>query len=90
MARVIWSREALLHLELIAEYIDQFDPEAAQRFARRLIEAGESLHEFTLRGRSDAGGIRRLSIVRPYVIRHRVADDAVLTLGIRHARRAAP
>jgi len=49
MARVVWTREALANLELIRAYIQQFDPGAAQRMARRLIEAGDSLRTFPQR-----------------------------------------
>ncbi|HLV07687.1 MAG TPA: type II toxin-antitoxin system RelE/ParE family toxin [Croceibacterium sp.] len=90
MAQVVWSREALFHLDLIAAYIDQFNPEAGQRFARRLFEAGESLQQFPHRGHPDGGGGRVLAIVRPYLIRYRIADDTVLILDIRHGRRGAP
>jgi len=57
MARIVWTREALENVRLIRAYIDQFDPGAAQRMARRLVEAGNSLAVAPNRGRPVAGGV---------------------------------
>lgn len=54
MARVVWTREALAHVEAIRFYIGQFDPAAAQRLAARLIDAGNGLRAFPRGGRSVA------------------------------------
>jgi plasmid stabilization system protein ParE len=43
MARVIWSREALARLDLISLYIAEFNPVAADKMARKLLDAGNSL-----------------------------------------------
>jgi toxin ParE1/3/4 len=86
MARVVWTREALSNIELIRAYIQQFDPGAAQRMARRLIEAGDSLREFPERGRLVADGRRELPTVPPYIIRYRIEADRVFILRIRHGR----
>jgi len=86
MARVVWTREALANLELIRAYIQQFNPGAAQRMARRLIEAGDSLRTFPERGRPVANGRRELPTVPPYIIRYRVEGEDVLILRIRHGR----
>ena len=85
MARIVWTREALASLELIRTYIHQFDPRAAQRMARRLIEAGDSLRDFPDRGRLAAGGRRELVTIPPYIIRYRFDGERVFILGIRHS-----
>jgi plasmid stabilization system protein ParE len=86
MARVIWSRDALSHLELITSYIAQFDPAAADRFAIRLINAGESLSAYPRRGRPTAEGWRELPTIPPYIIQYEVRGDAVHILHVRHGR----
>lgn len=87
MARVVWTREALTNVELIRVYIHEFDPAAAGRMARRLIEAGDSLARFPNRGRSTGDGRRELVTIPPYIIRYRVIDDAVFVLRVRHGAR---
>jgi toxin ParE1/3/4 len=47
----------------------------------------ESLTEFPDRGRDAGEGMREMTVVRPYVIRYRVAEDAVFILRIRHSAR---
>jgi addiction module RelE/StbE family toxin len=85
MARIVWTREALASLELIRSYIHQFDPQAAQRMARRLIEAGDSLRDFPDRGRPASNGRREIVTISPYILRYVVDGDAVFIVGIRHA-----
>lgn len=85
MARVVWTHEALRNLELIRAYIAQFDPGAAQRMARRLIEAGNSLALAPLRGRPASAGWRELVTIPPYIIRYRVDGDTVIIGRVRHA-----
>lgn len=87
MARVVWTREALAHVEAIRIYIGQFDPAAAQRLAARIIEAGNRLHVFPRRGRSVGDGFRQLALIRPYLIRYRVEQDVVYIVGVRHGAR---
>lgn len=90
MAEVIWSDEALANLELIVDYIRQFDPRAADRMAARLIDASFRLRDFPNSGRPAGDGRRELPSVPPYVIRYRVDGDTVQILRIRHgAQRAA-
>jgi toxin ParE1/3/4 len=90
VAEVAWTREALVHLELIRAYIRQFDPDAARRFARRLIDAGESLRDFPDRGRPAGDGKRELPIVPPYVIRYEIHGEVVYIVSIRHSRQDDP
>jgi toxin ParE1/3/4 len=85
MARIVWTREALASLELIRSYIHQFDPQAAQRMARRLIEAGDSLRTFPDRGRPVSGGRRELVTIPPYIIRYKFDGERVFIVGVRHS-----
>jgi len=87
LRRVVWSAEATDHLDAIAGYLEAFDPLAARRIAKRLIEVGESLCEFGERGRLAADGLREMTIVPPYILRYRVTRDEVVILQIRHGAR---
>lgn len=84
MAQVVWTREALADLAAIRSYIGQFNPEAAARFAERLIEAAESLAEFPAKGRSIGHGLRQWSLIRPYLIRYLFDGDRVYIIDIVH------
>ena len=42
MRRIVWTDEAIAHLEAIAAYVEAFNPAAARRLAERLIEAMEA------------------------------------------------
>ncbi len=84
MVRIVWTREALTNLELIRAYIHQFDPQAAQRMASRLIDAGTSLGDFPERGRTATGETRELVTVPPYALRYRLDAGTVYILRIRH------
>ena len=87
MRRVVWAQRALRDLEGIRDYIGQFAPLAAQRFALRLIATANELADHPLRGRPLAGGRRELTIIPPYLIRYRVSGDTVQILTIRHGAR---
>ena len=86
MARVIWTRGALAQLELIDNYLNQFDPHAAQDLVGHLKAAGDSLALFPDRGRPAGGGARELPTVPPYVIRYETLGDAVFIVRIKHGR----
>lgn len=88
MVRVVWTRRALADLDAIRTYIGEFSPLASQRFARRLIEAGEALRSQPERGRVISGGRRELTIIAPYLIRYRVRNEVVEILTVRHGARA--
>lgn len=80
MAEVVWTREALTNIELIRAYIQQFDPGASRRMARRLAQAADSLADFPDRGRPASEGRRELVTIPPYLIRYRVSGDIVIIL----------
>ena len=80
--RVIWSPAALGDVGRIYDYIVSFNPSAAERLARRLIEAGEQLERFPERGRPALAGTREMTIVWPYILVYEVVDDTVNVLRI--------
>lgn len=89
-AEVEWTEEAIGQLEAIRAYISISDPGAADRIARRLKEAGQSLGYFPNRGRRGTRGARELPVVPLYMIKYRVEDDQVFILSIRHGRQRPP
>jgi toxin ParE1/3/4 len=44
--RIVWTDEAIAHLEAIVTYVSVYDPAAAKRLGRKLIELADSLAEF--------------------------------------------
>lgn len=88
MRRIVWTEEAVEHLEAIVTYISAFNPAAAARLADRLIELADSLAEFPDRGRDAGGGRREMTTIWPYILRYRVESDTVIILRIRHGARA--
>lgn len=87
MHRVVWSRRAQSDLIGIRDYIGQFAPLAARRFALRLVTAADSLAEHPLRGRVLGNRRRELVAIAPYLIRYRVVGEIVEILAIRHGAR---
>src|SRR4051794_10884685 len=87
LPEIVWTDEAVEHLEAIATYISVYDPAAAGRPAQRLIELADSLGEFPQRGRDAGQGRRELTVVRPYIPRYRVEGETVFILRIRHGAR---
>ena len=84
MYRIVWTDEAVGHLEAIVAYIAAFNPIAATRLGERLIAVADSLAEFPERGRDAGEGRREMTTVRPYVLRYRVEADRVIILRVRH------
>lgn len=84
MRKIVWTEEAIEHLDAIVAYISAFNPAAAVRLGERLIELADSLAEFSERGRDVGEGRREMTTVWPYVLRYRVERDAVIILRIRH------
>lgn len=62
---IVWTNEAVGHLEAIVAYIAAFNPAAASRFGERLIAVADSLAEFPDRGRDAGDGRREMTTVRP-------------------------
>ena len=87
MRKIVWTEEAIEHLEAIVAYICAFNPAAVIRLGERLIAVADSLAEFSERGRHAGEGRREMTTVWPYVLRYRVEGDAVIILRIRHGAR---
>lgn len=87
MRRLIWSPDALRDLMEIQRYIAEFNPGAAERFFIRLKAAGDSLADFSERGRDSGRGRREHVLVKPYIIRYVVRGDEVRIMTIRHSAR---
>ena len=87
MREIVWTDEAIAHLEAIVAYIAAFNPAAADRLGGRLIEVANGLAEFSDRGRNAPAGTREMTIVWPYVLRYRVEAERVVILRIRHGAR---
>ena len=87
LPKIIWTEEAVEQLEAIVTYVSVYDPAAAERLARRLLELADSLADFPHRGRDAGDGRREMTVVWPYVLRYRVEDDRVYILRIRHGAR---
>lgn len=88
MAEVIWSDRALTNIEEINHYVRMFNVSTSHRLLRRLIDSGNRLGSFPLRGRAVRRGERVLATVHPYLIIYRLLDDgSVFILRVRHAAR---
>ncbi len=87
MKKVVWTDEAVEHLEAIVTYVSVYDPAASERLAERLIELADSLAEFPHRGRDAGEGRREMTVVWPYILRYRVQGETVFILRIRHGAR---
>jgi addiction module RelE/StbE family toxin len=89
MGEVVWSETALIQVDVIGAYIDQFNPMAAREVAAALIEAGNSLTHFPHRGRAVPGTAMRELVIAayPYIIRYRIVRDTVRILRVRHTSR---
>lgn len=81
---IVWTEDAVAHLEAIVGYIEVFNPAAAARLGERLIEVADSLAEFPERGRGAGNGMREMTTVWPYILRYRVEPERVIILRIRH------
>jgi len=87
LKKIVWTDEAVEHLEAIVTYVSVYDPAAAERLGRRLIELAESLAEFPDRGRDAGDGKREMTTVWPYILRYRVEAERVIILRLRHGAR---
>ncbi|MGL4314599.1 MAG: type II toxin-antitoxin system RelE/ParE family toxin [Sphingomonas sp.] len=87
MRRIVWTNEAVEHLEAIIAYISAFNPDAAARLGAGLIEVADSLADFPNRGPDAGGGLREMTTVWPYILRYRVEAERVIILRIRHGAR---
>ncbi|WP_343698626.1 type II toxin-antitoxin system RelE/ParE family toxin [Caulobacter sp.] len=84
---IAWSPRSRRDLEAIHAYIAQHAPMAAGRLAAALIDTVESLATHPDRGRAVNGAVRELVVIRPYLIRYRVASSRVEILRIKRSAR---
>ena len=85
--RVVWSDRAVDDLEEITTYVRGFNPAAAARLERQIVEVAESLILMPERGRP-VGRERREIVVRPpYLMRYVVVGEEIHILFVRHAAR---
>lgn len=87
MRKIVWTEEAISHLEAILAYVSAFNPGAASRLGERLIAVADGLAEFSERGRDAGEGRREMTSVWPYILRYRVEGGTVIILRIRHGAR---
>ena len=86
--QVLWAPIALRQVEQIFDYLEQFNPRAAEAVAVALITAGNSLKTFPHRGRPVAKTNKREIIaIYPYLIRYRIIGNTVRILRVRHTAR---
>ena len=93
MARIIYSKTALLDLEKFADFLLEIDPQAAAETVDLIQEAVTVLKRHPLIGRRVETDLRELVISRGktgYVALYSYESDqdAVLILAIRHQREA--
>ena len=87
VAKVIWTDKALAGLTSIIDWISADRPRAAVRIADKIMRAGDSLDQFSERGRTISRDRRELIVMAPYLIRYRVEGARVTILEVRHAAR---
>jgi addiction module RelE/StbE family toxin len=91
VAKVVYSRRALDHIERAFEFLRDKNPEAAQSAVKAIQSAVDNLAAHPLVGRRLEGELRELIISyghSGYVALYRflIANDEVRILAIRHQR----
>ncbi|ATQ42578.1 type II toxin-antitoxin system RelE/ParE family toxin [Caulobacter mirabilis] len=87
MWRVVWARRARDDLKRIRAFIAKDNPLAADRLARLIQDATETLADHAERDAQARGSLRKLTTVRPYLIFYRVRETEVYIVHIRQAAR---
>lgn len=91
--RIDWTLRAVADLKSIAEWIEQDrDLEAANRVARAIYEAVQSLRTMPYRGRyGRLENTRELVIPRlPYIVVYQVFEERLVILNILHGAQRWP
>ncbi|HYC03764.1 MAG TPA: type II toxin-antitoxin system RelE/ParE family toxin [Azospirillaceae bacterium] len=79
--KVRWRAAALDDIDRIYAYIEERNPQAAQRVVQELVVAGDSLVTFPYRGRAGSRpGFRELTTIWPYVIAYRVERNGTVVI----------
>jgi toxin ParE1/3/4 len=87
-----YTRRALRHLNSIANYITERNPEAARGVGARIRETIELLAGFPRMGHDGSlPGTREMVVPGlPYIIVHRSDEDTLTILGIYHGAQLRP
>jgi toxin ParE1/3/4 len=90
--RIVWSRRAAAHLTAIRDYIDEDNPEAAERVARRIRDVvGKLAHEPLIGRPGRVRGTRELVIPgTPYIAPYRIRSGVVEMIAVFHGRQKWP
>lgn len=89
---ILWSPLARARLQEIHAYVALDNPPAAERLAKRILEAVENLRRYSRLGRAGARrGIRELVIAEtPYIVSYKVRARRVTILMIWHGAQRNP
>lgn len=86
--KVVTPRSVAVQIDKIAVYWSAVNPVAAVHLYEQLYQTIEKLAENPRRGRAVPGRpYREIVSIRPYIIRYRVAADAVYIIRVRHSSR---
>jgi plasmid stabilization system protein ParE len=86
--RLRYKARALRDLEAIHTYICRFDPETAKGVVRRIERSISRLSILPMSGRPSVKGSRLLAVPGlPYIVVHRVGEDAVDIIAVLHTAR---
>jgi toxin ParE1/3/4 len=90
--KVVYTSRARRHLEAIAEYIAERNPDAAIRVGSRIRETIELLSKFPLMGRNGTlMGTREFVVTGlPYIVVYRASEDVLTILGVYHGAQIRP
>lgn len=90
--RLRYSARARNDIAQIHEYIAQHNRGAANGVVRQIRSTSELLARYPGLGReTDISGVRVFPIARyPYLVYHRVRDNELVIIHVRHGRRDAP
>jgi toxin ParE1/3/4 len=79
---------ALRQITRIFDYLHELNPRAATEVSASLIAAGNSLANFSHRGRPvPQTDLRELVTAYPYIIRYQITRDRVRIVRVRHTAR---
>ena len=93
--RLRYTPQAIRHLDAIAQYISERNPEAARRVGARIREVIDLLRIFPLIGHAGGlSGTRELVVPSlPYIIVYRLEyreENTLVILGVYHAAQLRP
>lgn len=87
--KLLWSPTARRHLRQAEAFIVTDDPAAAERTAKRIVEAVERLADFPASGRPGRMPHTRELVVSgtPFILPYRIRGEVVEILGVLHDSR---